>query len=145
MQTFLPYPTFLNSLAALDNRRLGKQRVETLQLMSALLMKTGWRNHACTRMWRGYELALLEYQRVTHQVWESRSKSFDSCWPKTLDLYDTWGPKYGEAYETPPWLGDPELHLSHQSNLLRKDKDFYGPLFPGVSDNLPYKWPTGKE
>ena len=35
-----------------------------------------------------------------------------------------------------------EIHLSHQSNLVRKDREFYAPLFPGVPDDLPYIWPV---
>ncbi|MGI8613947.1 MAG: hypothetical protein ACR2KL_08425 [Nocardioidaceae bacterium] len=42
----------------------------------------------------------------------------------------------------PPWLGDAELHRSHQSNLIRKDPTRYGPLFPGVPDDLPDVWPV---
>jgi len=36
MQTFLPYPDFEASLRALDYRRLGKQRLEALQLIRAI-------------------------------------------------------------------------------------------------------------
>lgn len=36
MQTFLPYPDFAESASVLDRQRLGKQRVETLQVMKAL-------------------------------------------------------------------------------------------------------------
>ncbi len=36
MQTFLPYPDFARSAAVLDPARLGKQRVETLQILRAL-------------------------------------------------------------------------------------------------------------
>lgn len=36
MQTFLPYENFEESAYALDTRRLGKQRVETYQIMQAL-------------------------------------------------------------------------------------------------------------
>ena len=43
MQTFLPYPDFAASAAALDTRRLGKQRVEALQVLRALTRVTyGW-------------------------------------------------------------------------------------------------------
>ena len=37
MQTFLPHPNFAASAHVLDRQRLGKQRVENLQIMSALL------------------------------------------------------------------------------------------------------------
>lgn len=42
----------------------------------------------------------------------------------------------------PPWLGESEFHRSHQSNLIRKDPEFYGPRFPGVPDDLEYVWPS---
>lgn len=37
LQTFLPYSDFEDSVASLDRQRLGKQRVETLQIMQTLL------------------------------------------------------------------------------------------------------------
>src|SRR5687768_5243480 len=56
VQTFLPYPDFERSARALDPRRLGKQRVEVLQICNALHRETGgWINHPVTRMWRGFE------------------------------------------------------------------------------------------
>ena len=36
MQTFLPYADLTESLRVLDNKRLGKQRVETYQIISAI-------------------------------------------------------------------------------------------------------------
>ena len=36
MQTFLPYPDFAKSAMCLDNKRLGKQRIECLQILKAL-------------------------------------------------------------------------------------------------------------
>lgn len=36
MQTFLPYEDFEQTASVLDRQRLGKQRVETLQLLKAL-------------------------------------------------------------------------------------------------------------
>jgi hypothetical protein len=39
MQTFLPYPDFQTSAKILDNKRLGKQRVEAKQILEILLIK----------------------------------------------------------------------------------------------------------
>ena len=36
MQTFLPYSDFRDSFSVLDNKRLGKQRVEAYQIISAI-------------------------------------------------------------------------------------------------------------
>ena len=54
---------------------LGKQRVETYQVLNILLDRTatkGWRNHPVTRMWEGYEEALKLYQNFTIQEWINR-------------------------------------------------------------------------
>jgi hypothetical protein len=42
----------------------------------------------------------------------------------------------------PPWLGREDLHRTHRSALVRKDPDFYRPLFPDVVDDLEYVWPV---
>ena len=64
MQTFLPHTDLKKSLQSLDYKRLGKQRVETHQLLNVLLNRTktkGWRNHPICKMWKGYENALKLY------------------------------------------------------------------------------------
>jgi hypothetical protein len=48
--------------------------------------------------------------------------------------------RHGEV--DPPWMGRPDIHVSHQSNLVRKDPEFYGPIFAGVSADLEYVWPV---
>lgn len=54
MQTFLPYPSFRESAKCLDNKRLGKQRVECIQIIKAINNpKYGWQNHPAVKMWRG--------------------------------------------------------------------------------------------
>jgi hypothetical protein len=59
VQTFLPYPDFARSAAVLDDRRLGKQRVETLQILRALTRPDyGWRHHPAVLMWKGHEVSL---------------------------------------------------------------------------------------
>lgn len=140
IQTFLPYPRFSESARVIDNRRLGKQRVETLQILNSLIDGGGWKNHPAVKMWRGHELALALYGLMVCREWRSRGFN-DTCtdkiWvkvgkPTALEL--NGAPK-------PYWVGDPDFHLSHQSNLIRKLPDHYGPLFPGVPDNLPYVWP----
>ncbi len=153
----MPHPDFRRSAQLLDDRRLGKQRVETLQIMQVLVKlrwdnsvgeievfePRGWRNHPAVLMWQGYELALLGYERQVCDEWTSRGYK-DTCLPKTLGLVRRWHGDDAPEYVDPPWLGDEFLHRSHQSNLIRKDADFYRPLFPGVSAEEPYVWPTSK-
>ena len=52
MQTFLISPYPYETAKILDNRRLGKQRIEALQILNILLgetKSTAWKNHPATR------------------------------------------------------------------------------------------------
>lgn len=145
MQTFLPYTDFTASAGVLDMRRLGKQRVETIQVLRGLVLPTyGWRHHPAVKMWHGYEEALVRYGLDMCAVWTASGRA-DTC-AATL-VTDAGLPTVrtqqalAAAGELPPWLGDEPLHRSHQSALLRKDPELYAPLFPNVPDDLPYVWP----
>lgn len=132
VQTFLPFPDFKQSAEALDSKRLGKQRVEALQLLRAIRGETkGWRNHPAAKMWRGYEPALSLYMNACIEEWKRRG------YKNTMLLADVT-----EDVQMPPWFGNSDFHTSHQSNLIRKDSAFYGPKFPGVVATLPYVWPV---
>ncbi|MCX4238619.1 MSMEG_6728 family protein [Streptomyces sp. NPDC020707] len=150
MQTFLPYADFTRSAAVLDQARLGKQRVEALQVLRGLTVPGyGWRNHPAVRMWIGYEEALVRYGLDVCAVWVAEGRA-DTC--ATTLVTDFALARPGAAVrvqrdladdgELPPWLGDPAFHRSHRSALVRKAPEFYTPLFPDVPDDLPYLWPA---
>src|SRR5215213_386240 len=70
VQTFLPYPDFERAARVLDTKRLGKQRVETIQVLRALTRSGyGWANHPAVLMWKGFEEALARYGFTCCQVW----------------------------------------------------------------------------
>jgi hypothetical protein len=149
MQTFLPYRDFTRSAQVLDSPRLGKQRVETLQVLRALeLGEYGWRNHPVVTMWRGRTAALVLYGLENVRAWRERGHA-DS----TYDLIAEFAPEVESATQAdlaaagllPSWLGDGRVHLSHRSALVRKDPDIYRPVFGDVPDDLPYHWPDGDE
>jgi len=137
VQTFLPYADFAETAKSLDMKRLGKQRVETMQIMNAILNPGyGWQSHPAVNMWRGHEATLLEYQFAICNEWTGRGYK-DTCLQKTFDLVDA-----SQLTTTRPgWIGDYDFHLSHQSNLLRKLPDHYAQYFVNVPDDLPYIWP----
>jgi hypothetical protein len=150
VQTFLPYADFAASAAALDDRRLGKQRVEALQVLRALTRPTyGWRHHPAVRMWRGYPEALARYGLEITDEWVRRGRA-DTCAGKILDDLRAAGvdrpprtqAELAAAGGLPTWLGDEAVHRSHRSALLRKDPAYYGSRFD-EPDDLPYVWPDG--
>ncbi|HEX5597885.1 MAG TPA: MSMEG_6728 family protein [Micromonosporaceae bacterium] len=149
MQTFLPYPDFIASAKALDQRRLGKQRVEAIQVLRGLTRPGyGWRHHPAVKMWAGYEEALVRYGLDVCGVWSATGRADTCATTLTTDLAAACGirrvrPQHelAEAGELPPWLGNPAFHLSHRSSLLRKEPEFYRPRFGDIPDDLPYVWP----
>lgn len=146
MQTFLPYPSFRRSAETLDLKRLGKQRVENLQIMTTLLTgRDAWKNHPAVKMWRGHELHLLDYQHAMCEQWvknfTQRGVPYsDSCYAKTLAMVDAHRDSAGDT--PPPWLGDERVHISHQSRLIQKDHEHYEPQFPLAPLDLEYFWPV---
>lgn len=146
MQTFLPYPDYRKSAQVLDRQRLGKQRVEGMQILKALSdSEYGWQNHPATKMWRNCPVGLGYYTATMIAEWVSRGYK-DTCLEKINELLQKPGfAKVGVADKTtlyPDWFGDEEFHLSHQSNLIRKNPEFYRPIFGDVPDDLEYVWPV---
>lgn len=167
MQTFLPYPSYKESVACLDWQRLGKQRAEAKQMLLALIqgpkvlrnpatkqvlwgvpldqapegfvvVNTPWFNHSCTRMWEGFEVGLAKYGFETCEEWKKRGYQ-----DNTQAFFAERGG--ANSFSAPPyWLGNMDFHRSHQSNLVRKKPEHYRKFFPDVPDDIPYVWPSSK-
>jgi len=143
MQTFLPYKSFKKSAQVLDRQRLGKQRVECVQILNVLLglsTKQGWKNHPAVLMWDGYEKALLDYLECINFEWLARGYKSPKVSERIIEFQRML---IYQDYKLPPWLGDPLFHISHQSNLVRKNA-VYAHIFPGVPSDLDYVWPVKK-
>ena len=149
MQTFIPYGShFAANARVLDRQRLGKQRVEGLQIIRTLLgINDGWANHPAVKMWEGHEEALGYYTIAVCDEWTSRGYK-DSCADKIRAMLPSLEGNIRKLQplklyaNVPEWLNDPEITLSHKSNLVRKLPGYYGTVWPNVPDDLPYKWPV---
>ena len=125
MQTFLPYPSFQTSAEVLDYRRVGKQRIEALQLLKMIVgeERSGWWHHPAREMWQDYPSALCEYGMVF--CWEWIGRGYKDT---TLERYNALAQSYrlfSEPYEYPWWLGNADFHSVQRANLVRKKPDFY--------------------
>ncbi len=167
MQTFLPFSLYKDSAKCLDYRRLGKQRIECLELLKCLsigpyqkretvihnwrpaseleynnlpkinVRKTPWYNHPAAKMWMGYENFLVSYGMFICSEWCGRGY-MDNCLEKIKSFYDYTI----KENKYPEWINDERLYLSHKSNLIRKNPQYYRPIFgTDIPDNLPYFWP----
>ena len=171
MQTFLPFADFARSAASLDMKRLGKQRVENLQLIQAL---SGWKlttklaMHDPNRGPRVFDLPRSAWtirrdpvgwtNHPCKKMWFGYEGLFrdyhraicaewlqrgykDTCLVK-FDV--VWDQAYEEDPDegTPAWLGDSLFHLSYQALLVRKMPDYYADQFPGAPENMEFKFPV---
>jgi hypothetical protein len=140
MQTFLPFKDFSKSLKCLDQKRLNAQCKEAKQIIDTIeLNKKGWSNHPAVNQWRGYTNCLRYYYNLSAALW-NKCKKKDGTPVKQREFLDV----NLDKITFPKWLGDERFHLSHRSNLLRKDYDHYSKFFQGEID-LPYFWPSKEE
>lgn len=136
MQTFLPYPSFSESARVLDRQRLGKQRVECLQILNALFEGKGWANHPATKMWCGHEGALIAYGMAICREWIHRGYN-DTCKNK-IALF--WPKCTVHSFFYPKWLTD-EFCASHRAALLFKNPEWYSQFGWTETPELNYIWP----
>ena len=134
----MPYPLFAMTAEVLDTKRLGKQRLEAMQIykiITGLSKSKAWRNHPSVKMWKGYESALACYYNCIRHEWIKRG--FKNTMP---ELPVKWTADH--CMEIPPWLGNERFHASHRSNLKRKAPSFYSKYNWTEPNDLPYYWPT---
>lgn len=141
MQTFLPYPDFEASAFVLSDDHLKWQRLEVHKILQILHgQPSGWARHSVCEMWKNDELSLTLYGLTLCNEWTNRGhrdKGFEPI-SRAFGQDIDWQPT---EFEMPWWLGIPELHLSHQSHLLRSDPSHYSRWFRHIPDDLLYWWP----
>jgi hypothetical protein len=154
MQTFITDHNMAVSASNLDDKRLGKQRVEALQIFECLMVKeTRWKNHPAVKMWKGYDGFLLNnYIKSILFEWEYNRKFRNEKCRNKYNYYveeyyikvherNKWIPINQMNFVKPYWITD-EFIEAHRSNLIRKDPGHYRPLFPNIKEGLEYIWPV---
>jgi hypothetical protein len=161
---------FEKTAKTLDYRRLGKQRVEANQLLNVILKrvriddqyksfdearklleehdqstwpfstsydltkkrvtKPGWRSHPAVSMWADYPEVLKLYFNCMVKEWKFRE------YRNTMLFEDVDHSKLS----IPPFLQNSEFLQMMRGNLIRKDKEFYGKLWPDVEPENGYLW-----
>lgn len=133
MQVFLPYISFIETAKCLDYKRLGKQRVEAMQILRILTGVTPqskWRHHPCVKQWKGYEETLKVYHDTMIQEW------IDRGYKNTMIKFNQ---SEQIAYELPPWLDD-NFCSRHRSTLLAKDFEYYKKFNWEEQPKIDYIW-----
>ena len=157
MQTFISDTNLIKNFLNLDNKRLGKQRRESVFILEAILKqnKEGYKNHPAVKMWKGYEGYLLfVYLFVNMKIW--KNKNFNNV--KTQEDYEELSKLLLNKFKCflskllpfifirkliwkkPPWITK-EFIEAHRSKLIRKKPEHYRSLFPDTKEGLEYIWP----
>lgn len=143
--TWLPLPSFRDSVRALADEQLGPQRLHVLHIIEYLHdvevsdLPTDYDRTDCmigddpslcksAAMWEGYEMQLLEYGLEACDEWASRKGKRDRLYEPLMKHLD-WATSETSKMEKPPWFGDVNLHLSHQAALVRLDPTYYRSSF----------------
>lgn len=149
MQTFFPFPDLTRSAAALDPKRLGKQRVEIMQILNILEEKAAgefpaWSRHPAVLMWEGHATFLCEYGIACCREWITRGYE------------DNLLPRFERAHRElladnnpptkPKWFGVERFHETHRAMLFEKSPVLYPKFKTSVAkpccDGCSYYWPT---
>ncbi|KAI8329803.1 hypothetical protein BC941DRAFT_441941 [Chlamydoabsidia padenii] len=128
VNNFIISPKFSETAKILDNKRLGKQRVETFQIINILDRKNkkskkrvGFINHPAVKSWEGHSEALKQYCNAMLEEWENRG------FQNNMKYYPV-----SATVEYPKWIYCDKIHMSHKARLVQKDFQHYSPLFPEV-------------
>lgn len=138
MQTFLPYPSFTESMRCLDPSRLGNQ----VYRECLTLIRGGWPNHPISKMWKGYEHALAKYALEGIEELNRRGRNYQFH----RETFEYYLKKFTDT-GLPPWIGNEAFHSSHRAVLLYKLPSWYSqfgwiekPAIPNPDGKLPYVW-----
>jgi len=121
VNTFLPYSDFKKIARVLDNKRLGKQRVEAKQILDIITGEakyTAWRNHPVVVQWKGHATALKAYINAMIEEWIRRG------FKNNMTIY-----KIPSDWEMPWFVKCKAINFSHQASLLRKYPEYYKKFF----------------
>jgi hypothetical protein len=135
VNTFIPFSSFKKIAKCLDNKRLGKQRVEAQQILNAIERKrkglkvTGWAHHPIVHMWYGYEQSLKRYVNTMIQEWIKRG------FVNNMPLH-----KLSSIPPIPWFVKCQPINLSHQASLIRKNPEHYRKFFKPPAEYLKYKY-----
>ena len=130
---FIPLSDPVEIAKVLDYKRLGKQRVEALQIINIITENTkssAWRNHPVVLTWKEYPEALKYYCNVMIKEWIARG------YQNNMLLYELKSPN-----PPMPWfMNCKPVLLSYQASLLRKNPEYYSKFFKVPKEYMKYSY-----
>ena len=133
MQVFHPYKSALKSIQCLDNSRMGKQRLECIQILLANNnIDTEWEvpksvpPHKNVVLWKNYSGYLFYYLGILLNEWEDRGMKNFVC----RGMYEKLRNIYGLQENTKrPRFIDNKFIQTQRLSLLNKKMEHYYKFF----------------
>lgn len=157
IQTWLPLPSYQESVRSLRMEELGIQRYHVLELMETIhevpenssQLPLDYQRieieddmEKAYNMWKGFELQLCEYGLTACDEWSQRRSKRDPMYSK-IEFHMECATTEDADASKPNWFGDVDFHLSHQAALVRLDEKHYRSYFL-VDHERPLEWPKSK-
>jgi hypothetical protein len=154
MITWHPSPSFAESAACLDARRLERQHLHMQRTLATLRgphgLPVAWRTDPCVLQWEGYESALGVYMTITCEELTIRGLDGGYVTPYSRETF-LRSPGYpgefaedGREAPTPPWLGSTDYHEHHRRYLLGAYPEWYRQFGWRVVPSMDLWWPTAE-
>ena len=125
VNVFIPLSDPIEIAKVLDDKRLGKQRVEAKQIITIIdgeAKSIAWSNHPAVLMWKGYSNELKYYYDCIVLEWIRRG------YVNNMPLFAT--SKHKKTPPKMPWfMYCKPVIMSHQASLLRKNYSHYHKYF----------------
>ena len=147
VNTFITSPSLEKCAKNLDNLRLGKQRVECIQLISFIenTNNKGFKNHPVLIMWKEHVTALKVYCNFMirefiargfentipiYELDETKIVFYDNIFNEETGLTEIIKPQIEkDSIVFPIWFNWNPLILTHQASLLKKNNNYYSKIF----------------
>ena len=140
---WLPYANVTNSVQALSDDDLIEQIRQCELLVQMLAEEATDSRLLVVQMWRGYETCVVTYLLQACQEFDRRAPRWKHL---TLALVRrVWlraeGVGWPRGKPMPRWFGSRLVHMSHQSQLMRRRPTHYARQWPTVPLDMPLLWP----
>jgi hypothetical protein len=117
----MPYPCFIDSVGALDTRRLLNQVVNEC----FVIIRGKWPNHPASKIWANHKWAIADYALAGMRELKGRGAIRPEIARHWLSFYALSLGQHRHNKTLPPIMGYEPYHASHRSQLLAKAPRFY--------------------
>jgi hypothetical protein len=143
MYTWVPFPNLSSSARVLRTEELDWTMLSGLDALRGLLWYQRTKIGRVEAMWSGHEACLLFYLLSIDQELIAREADRSAYANKAMAVFCFMLRENLPMAPVPPsWLGEPSLHASHRSRLIRLAPEYYAQRMMITPLDLEMVWPN---